>query len=246
MPQIKPKISFGHHNRTWSVNAVMGSNAAILLRDFNNFDALAPSTMTVTFSKRFKWRLYMAKAFSKQEREIINEKLITACEECWNQYGYQKTSIRDLCSKAGISSGAFYLFYESKELLFIETADRGIKRITALIDQNMPSEKPAKQDFAKAFKIMAKEIAKSKWLVSFYKDLEIFQRKVPPEIYKKFANIYTWQAEKYSFRPSVPHTVATVALGILLMLRINPNISSKDYNKAYELLVDSAIDRLFE
>jgi hypothetical protein len=53
IPQIKPKISFGHHNRTWSINAVMGSNAAILLRDLNNFDILAPSTITVTFSKRF-------------------------------------------------------------------------------------------------------------------------------------------------------------------------------------------------
>jgi hypothetical protein len=53
IPQIKPKISFGHHNRTWSINAVMGSNAMIVLWDSNNFDVLAPSTMTVTFSKRF-------------------------------------------------------------------------------------------------------------------------------------------------------------------------------------------------
>ncbi|GHU82487.1 hypothetical protein FACS189468_6760 [Spirochaetia bacterium] len=53
IPQIKPKISFGHHNRTWSINAIMGSNAAILLWGVNNFDVLSPSTMTVTFSKRF-------------------------------------------------------------------------------------------------------------------------------------------------------------------------------------------------
>ncbi|MDR1429107.1 MAG: TetR/AcrR family transcriptional regulator, partial [Spirochaetaceae bacterium] len=66
----------------------------------------------------------MAKAFSEQERNIINEKLRAACEECWNLYGYQKTNIRDLCSRCGISPGAFYLFYESKELLFVETAER--------------------------------------------------------------------------------------------------------------------------
>jgi hypothetical protein len=53
IPQIKPKISFGHHNRTWSINAVMGSNAAILLRGLDNFDVVAPATITVTFSKRF-------------------------------------------------------------------------------------------------------------------------------------------------------------------------------------------------
>jgi AcrR family transcriptional regulator len=188
----------------------------------------------------------MAKAFSGQEREIINEKLIAACEECWNQFGYQKTNIRDLCSKAGISAGAFYLFYESKEFLFVETAGRAIKRITSLIERNMPSKDPVKTDFSRAFKIMAKEIAKTKWLASFNDDLEIFQRKIPPETYKKFANIYTYQAEKHSLRAHVPHNIATVVLGILLMLRINPAITSKDYNRAYEFLVDSAIDRLFD
>jgi hypothetical protein len=53
VPQIKPKISFGYHSRTWSMNAVMGSNAAILLRDLDTFDVVAPATITLTFSKRF-------------------------------------------------------------------------------------------------------------------------------------------------------------------------------------------------
>jgi AcrR family transcriptional regulator len=188
----------------------------------------------------------MAKAFSEQQRESINEKLITACEECWNQFGYQKTNIRDLCSKAGISAGAFYLFYESKEMIFIETAVRGIKRITDLFEQNMPPDNPTKQDFTKVFKLMAKEIAKTKWFDSFNEDLKIFQRKIPQEKYKQLANLYTIQTEKYRLRPTVHSNVATVVLGILFMLRINPNITSKNYNKAYEFLVDTAIDRLFD
>jgi hypothetical protein len=53
IPQIKPKISFGHHNRTWSINAVMGSNASVLIWDTQAFDILVPSTITLTFSKRF-------------------------------------------------------------------------------------------------------------------------------------------------------------------------------------------------
>jgi hypothetical protein len=53
VPQIKPKISFGHHNRTWSINAVTGTNTALIVWDKNDFDIFAPSTMAVTFSKRF-------------------------------------------------------------------------------------------------------------------------------------------------------------------------------------------------
>lgn len=53
IPQIKPKISFGHHNRTWSINTEMGCNSTMILWDKNDSDILVPATMTVTFSKRF-------------------------------------------------------------------------------------------------------------------------------------------------------------------------------------------------
>jgi hypothetical protein len=53
IPQVNPKIIFGHHNSSWSVNAVMGANASLLLWGKGNFDILAPVTMSITFSKRF-------------------------------------------------------------------------------------------------------------------------------------------------------------------------------------------------
>jgi hypothetical protein len=53
IPQMKPKIGFGLHNGTWSVNTVISSNATVILWGKNDIDVFAPSTMTVTFSKRF-------------------------------------------------------------------------------------------------------------------------------------------------------------------------------------------------
>jgi hypothetical protein len=53
IPQINPKITFGRHNNSWSINAVMGCNASVLLWDMGNFDILVPATMSITFSKRF-------------------------------------------------------------------------------------------------------------------------------------------------------------------------------------------------
>jgi hypothetical protein len=53
IPQINPKITFGHHNNSWSINAVMGCNASVLLWNKSDFDTLVPTTMSVTFSKRF-------------------------------------------------------------------------------------------------------------------------------------------------------------------------------------------------
>jgi hypothetical protein len=53
IPQINPKITVGHHNTSWSVNAIMGNNASIFLWDKRNTDILAPVTMSVVFSYRF-------------------------------------------------------------------------------------------------------------------------------------------------------------------------------------------------
>jgi hypothetical protein len=53
IPQVSPKITFGHHNNSWSINTVMGCNASVLLWNRDNFDTLIPATMSVTFSKRF-------------------------------------------------------------------------------------------------------------------------------------------------------------------------------------------------
>jgi AcrR family transcriptional regulator len=62
----------------------------------------------------------MPKGFSEREKAIIREKLLEKGRECFATYGIRKTSVEELTDAAGISKGAFYLFFDSKELLFFE------------------------------------------------------------------------------------------------------------------------------
>lgn len=62
----------------------------------------------------------MGKGFTENEKVIIKDKLRKAAEEALMKTGIRKTSVDELVLKAGISKGAFYLFYETKELLFFE------------------------------------------------------------------------------------------------------------------------------
>lgn len=62
----------------------------------------------------------MPKAFSEREKEIIKDRLIHKGSEIFAGFGVRKTTIDDLAAAAGISKGAFYLFYESKEDLYME------------------------------------------------------------------------------------------------------------------------------
>lgn len=58
------------------------------------------------------------KAFSPQEKDLVREKLIDAAEKCLATTGIRKTSVDELARAAGIFKGAFYLIFESRELLF--------------------------------------------------------------------------------------------------------------------------------
>lgn len=62
----------------------------------------------------------MGTAFSNEEMIIIKQRLKDAGKICLTNYGIRKTTVNELSSKAGISTGAFYKFYASKELLFFE------------------------------------------------------------------------------------------------------------------------------
>jgi hypothetical protein len=53
VPLVMPKLSFGHHNNTWSINVAAGCSYTAIMWGAGSIDHLLPATMTVTFSKRF-------------------------------------------------------------------------------------------------------------------------------------------------------------------------------------------------
>ncbi len=81
----------------------------------------------------------MPKAFSEREKELIRARLIEAGDKQFSVYGLKKTNIDELARAAQISKGAFYLFYESKEALFMDVAEAVERRargaILAAIDR---------------------------------------------------------------------------------------------------------------
>jgi AcrR family transcriptional regulator len=60
------------------------------------------------------------KAFTEQEKEIIRAQMREKARKLFETRGIKKTSVDELAQAAGISKGAFYLFYESKEELYME------------------------------------------------------------------------------------------------------------------------------
>lgn len=59
----------------------------------------------------------MPRAFNETERARIHTALLAAARQAAAQGGLRRVPVDDLCRSAGISKGAFYLFFPSKEAL---------------------------------------------------------------------------------------------------------------------------------
>ncbi len=85
----------------------------------------------------------MPKWFSDTEKELIQKRLLEQGYKLFSAHGLKKTNVDELARAAGISKGAFYRFYESKEALFMDVIEQVEKelrlQIITMIDQPGPS-----------------------------------------------------------------------------------------------------------
>jgi AcrR family transcriptional regulator len=86
----------------------------------------------------------MPKGFTDQEKVLINRRLLDEGYRLFSAYGLRKTNVEEIAAAAGISKGAFYIFYESKEALFMdvveETEVRFRREVIDAID--LPGDSP--------------------------------------------------------------------------------------------------------
>jgi len=56
----------------------------------------------------------------KEKGKRSRNKLLEAAEECFTKYGFDASGVDKICKTAGMSKGAFYHHFSSKEDLFLE------------------------------------------------------------------------------------------------------------------------------
>jgi len=60
----------------------------------------------------------------QQRGEETRARILQAAQECFARDGYDVASIADICNRAGVSKGAFYHHFASKQALFLELLQR--------------------------------------------------------------------------------------------------------------------------
>jgi AcrR family transcriptional regulator len=125
----------------------------------------------------------MPKAFTEQEKVTIRAQMRQKGKRLFEKQGIRKTSVDELSQAAGISKGAFYLFYDSKEELFMEILE-GLEADfrSRIFDFSISRKRDARQRLAKLFKDFLLTWDEYPLLKNFgLADYEYLTRKISPQ-----------------------------------------------------------------
>ncbi len=192
----------------------------------------------------------MARSFTEREKEKIRRSLQEICKQSWTQHGYKKTSVDDICRKAGISKGAFYLFFESKEALFCEVLCSVQEQIFRAASEVIEHYKN-KNGVAKALKLIYREYDQNNFLYqSSRADFTTFMNRLSEEQAKKIEESNQMSRQLFLNRPYLKFkTDAELALSVIYSLIMN--IKNKDtlpysHMETFDFMAEHLTDSLYE
>jgi TetR/AcrR family transcriptional regulator, cholesterol catabolism regulator len=75
------------------------------------------------------------KAATRQRKEDqTRQRILAVAAECFADHGYAATSIRDIARDVGVTVGAIYVHFPSKEHLLFAVYEMGVRRIGEAVD----------------------------------------------------------------------------------------------------------------
>lgn len=196
----------------------------------------------------------MPKSYSEQERQYIKRRLKEEAADCISQYGIRHTTVDELVKRVKIPKGTFYLFYQSKELLFLDV----IQEQHQLIEKKL-SEAVHSIDYNGNMIELLTEIA-----FCFFKsvsespilgmlssgEIEILERKLPPETLNK--NLWQDGSVLNHILPLLPVkadidvNMINAAFHAVYFSTLHKNeIGIKNFDEALRFLVKGLICQLF-
>ena len=195
----------------------------------------------------------MTRGFNEREKEAIRQNLMDAAEVCWGKYGLKKTSVDELVAMANISKGSFYLFYPTKEHLFMDVFERIELRSKAELFNIVQNVKGSKKDvFVSIMKQMFSEVKKTPWMLNIHDgDLQLLLRKLPPERVERHLKDDDSAADQLFNLLDIksdadPKLISGVMRSVFLLLLHKQEIGEEIFDDVIDYIVDSIVLKLFK
>jgi AcrR family transcriptional regulator len=196
----------------------------------------------------------MPKTFTDNEREYIKKRLMEEARDCLKLYGVRKTTVDELVKKANIPKGTFYLFYESKELLFYEVLCLSHDELHAdLMRQLETLDKPLSADQMTELLVGLYKKIEASFLYKLITsgDLELLMRKLPPEVARAHAQKDDFSIEQLiSIVPGINSdnikAFSAALRAIFLSMLHKHEIGEEVFEDALRLMLRGIVMQMFE
>lgn len=182
----------------------------------------------------------MATAFTETEKEQIRNRLLEAAAVCLGRFGVKKTTVDQLVQMAGISKGAFYQFYPSKEVLFFRVLEdfQG-----SLLEEGARDEASARDAIAFTdYIFQLYQQVRHSFMMNLIQtgELELLMRKIPEEELARHHAFDERFAEKlfqdFSIKGDVDVAAASLRAIFLSMIHVK-EVGDEHFDQALKLLI---------
>jgi len=173
----------------------------------------------------------------QRRSEKTRERILKAAEESFARDGYDATGVAGICEQAGVTKGAFYHHFPSKQALFLVLLQGWLGRLDAGMEALRASAPTVPQGLLHmaglARLIFSEASGRLPIFLEFWDqashDREVWQATVAP--YRRyrdwFANIIRAGVAEGSLRPVDPDaaalTIVALAVGMLLQGLLDPD-----------------------
>lgn len=194
----------------------------------------------------------MAKAFTQEQKEKIKEKLLSEGRQLFEKYGLTKTTVDEIVERVGISKGAFYLFYPSKESLFFEIIEKIEREFKSKLYEELENTIENPYEILKLMLYKGLEFIESTPLLKHIsaKEMKYLYRTIPKDTIKNHMNIdinqfidfISKQMELGYFEKQDLNSLKGYFKLFGLLIVNKDEFSELEYKKTIEILIDSLLN----
>lgn len=192
----------------------------------------------------------------EQRSEETRGRLLKAAETAFARSGYDGTGVSEICEAAGVSKGAFYHHFASKQDVFLALLNgwlAGLERELASLRDQAASVPDALQAMTAVVSVVLRDAGDQlpiylEYLLQARRDPTIWRATIEP--YRRFraffAEMIARGVAEGSLRPVDPEAAARmiVSLGIGLLLQALLEADERDHEAAFGEGLRLALDSL--
>ncbi len=188
---------------------------------------------------------------SQVRAEETRKKIIHSAMICFSRSGYDAASVADICDLAGVTKGAFYHHFASKQALFLELLNEWMAELGGILNATQFNAENVwdalRQMVEKTRLVLSESQDRLPMFLEFWnqalRDQNVWTVTVAPfrQFIQLFSGLIRKGIEEGSIRPVDPDIISSaivsMSLGFVLQSMMDPHLQDWEHNMRAGLMI---------